>query len=73
MARLSPKHRPKTHVCAVEFAQLGVVEEDPVYVFVHLFQRDVFVAKNFADEYRPLCQLMSPLLFTRLVRNDSGY
>jgi hypothetical protein len=50
MARLSSEHRPKAHVCAVKLPQLGVVEEDPVYVFVHLFQPDVFVSKNFAYE-----------------------
>jgi hypothetical protein len=50
MAGLSPKRRPKAHVCAVKLAQFSVMEEDPVYVFVHLFQPDVFVAKNFANE-----------------------
>ena len=38
------------HVGAVKLAQFGGVEEDPVYVFIHLFEPDLFVAKNFADE-----------------------
>jgi hypothetical protein len=48
--RLRSERRPKSHFRAVELAQLGVVKEDPVYVLIHLFQPDLFVAKDFADE-----------------------
>ncbi len=57
----------------VELAQLCLMEEDPVHVFIHLLQSDLFVVRDFAHEDTALCQLMSPLLFTRLVWNDLGY
>lgn len=41
---------PESHFRAVEFAQLGVVEEDAVHLLVHLFQSDLFVAQHFAHE-----------------------
>lgn len=44
------ERRPEPHIGAVELAQLGVMEEDPVYVFIHLFQPDLFVTQHFADE-----------------------
>jgi len=33
------KCRSKPHFRAVELTQLGVMEEDPMHVFVHLFQQ----------------------------------
>ena len=44
------EHGTESHVFAVELAQLGVAEEDPVNVFIHLFEPDVLVAENFPDE-----------------------
>jgi hypothetical protein len=45
-----PKRRAESHFQAVELAQFGVMEEDPVYVFIHLFEADLLVAEHFADE-----------------------
>jgi len=43
--------RPKPHLRTVELAQLSVMEEDPMHVFVHLFQSDLFIAQNFAHDH----------------------
>jgi hypothetical protein len=47
---LGAKRRPEPHLGTVELPEFRVAKEDPVYVLVHLFQPDLFVAKYFADE-----------------------
>ena len=44
------KRWSEPHLGAVEFAQLGIAEEDPVHVLIHLFEPDLFVTEHFADE-----------------------
>ena len=45
------QHRPEPHFLAIEFAQLGIAEENTVNVLIHLFEADLLVAKHFADEH----------------------
>jgi hypothetical protein len=42
------------HVGAVELTKFGLAEEHPVDFVVHLFQADLFISENFADENPPL-------------------
>jgi hypothetical protein len=42
--------RSESHFRAVELAQFGVMKEDPVYVFIRLFEANLLVAQNFAYE-----------------------
>ncbi len=48
---LSANRRSEPHLRAVEFAQLGVAEEDAVYVLIHLFEPNLFVSEYFTDEH----------------------
>lgn len=44
------KRRAEPHLGAIELTQFGITEEDAMHVLIHLFQPDLFVAENFADE-----------------------
>ena len=59
-----PKRWAEPHLGAIELTQFGITEEDATHVLIHLFQPDFFVAETSLTKTRPLCQLMSPLLFT---------
>jgi hypothetical protein len=44
------KRRAEPHFGTVELAQFGIAKEDPMHVLIHLFQSDLFVAKDFANK-----------------------
>lgn len=50
VALITSYRRAEPHLRTVELAQLGVAEEHPMHILIHLLEPDLFVAKNFADE-----------------------
>src|SRR6266567_1940076 len=68
-----PECRPKPHLGAVELSQLGVAEETRCTSSSICSSPISSFRKTSLTKTRPLCQLMSPQLFTRRVWNDLGY
>jgi hypothetical protein len=48
----------------VKLVNLNIPKIDLVVIIVDLLVAENLKSKNLANEYLPLCQLMSPLLFT---------
>ena len=57
--------RPEAKRFRVKLTNLNVAKIDLVEVFIDLLEAGNLKSKNLADEYLPLCQLMSPLLALR--------